>query len=360
MDGFNPIWQQHAIWLRPVLFVLGGLILGLIVERILLNRLRQFASKTSSGADDVVIRSLGNQPVFWAVLAGFYAATKAIPIPGQYLILIHQALIVIFLLSLTIVVARAASGLVGYSAAQSEGLLPTTSILTHLTSVIVFALGILVILQTLGVSITPVLGALGVGGLAVALALQDTLSNLFAGLHIIASRQVRVGDYVKLDSGEEGYVTDIQWRNTSIRALANNMIIVPNSKLASAILTNFNIPEKEMGFTIPIGVAYSADLELAERVALEVANEVMLNVAGGVPSAEPSVRFHTFGDSAIQGSVAIRCREFVDQFMVRHEFVKRLKKRFDAEGIEIPFPIRTVHLRGDAPEDEQRQAAAGQ
>src|SRR5688572_31306944 len=221
MDRFDPLWQQHALWLRPVLFVLAGLVLGVIVERIILNRLRKFAGKTRSGADDVVVRALGNQPVFWAVLAGLYAATKTLPIPGHYLILLHQALIVIFLLSLTIVAARAASGLVGYSAAQSEGLLPTTSILTNLTSVIVFALGFLVILQTLGISVTPVLGALGVGGLAVALALQDTLSNLFAGLHIIASRQVRLGDYVKLDSGEEGYVTDIQWRNTSIRALAN-------------------------------------------------------------------------------------------------------------------------------------------
>jgi small-conductance mechanosensitive channel len=352
MDRFDPLWQQHALWLRPVLFVLAGLVLGVIVERIILNRLRKFAGKTRSGADDVVVRALGNQPVFWAVLAGLYAATKTLPIPGHYLILLHQALIVIFLLSLTIVAARAASGLVGYSAAQSEGLLPTTSILTNLTSVIVFALGFLVILQTLGISVTPVLGALGVGGLAVALALQDTLSNLFAGLHIIASRQVRLGDYVRLDSGEEGYVTDIQWRNTSIRALANNMIIVPNSKLASAIVTNLHLPDTEMGFVIQIGVAYGTDLDRAELVALEVANDVMQTVTGGVPSSEPSVRFHTFGDSAIQGSVAIRCREFVDQFLVRHEFVKRLHRRFAQEGIEIPFPVRTVYVRsteGEAP-----------
>jgi small-conductance mechanosensitive channel len=358
MDALTPIWQQNAHWLRPVLFLVGGLVLGLITERIILRRLHALAGQTRSGADDVVVRALGKQPVFWALLAGIYAATKTLPIPGHYLTLIHQALVVIFLLSLTIVAARAASGLVGYSAAQSEGLLPTTSILTNLTSVIIFALGFLVILQTLGVSVTPVLGALGVGGLAVALALQDTLSNLFAGLHVIASRQVRVGDYVKLDSGEEGYVTDIQWRNTSIRALANNMIIVPNSKLASAIVTNFYVPEKEMGFIIPISVAYGTDLERAEQVTMAVAIDVMQHVPGGVPSAQPSVRFHTFGDSAIQGSVAVRCREFVDQFLVKHEFVKRLKRRFDQERIEIPFPIRTVYLRGQEP-DETKPAVAG-
>jgi small-conductance mechanosensitive channel len=88
-------------------------------------------------------------------------------------------------------------------------------------------------------------------------------------------------------------------------------------------------------------------------VAMEVATQVMQQVEGGVPAAQPSVRFHTFGDSAIQGAVAIRCREFVDQYLVRHEFIKRLKIRFDQEGIEIPFPIRTVYLRGEGTEAPQ-------
>jgi small-conductance mechanosensitive channel len=87
-----------------------------------------------------------------------------------------------------------------------------------------------------------------VGGLAVALALQDTLSNLFAGLHIIASKKLLPGDYFLLDSGEEGYVQDVNWRNTFIRTLRNNMIVVPNARLASAILTNYYQPSSEMAW----------------------------------------------------------------------------------------------------------------
>jgi small-conductance mechanosensitive channel len=190
--------------------------------------------------------------------------------------------------------------------------------------------------------------------LAVALALQDTLSNLFAGLQIIASRQVRVGDYIKLDSGQEGYVTDIRWRNTTIRALPNNMVIIPNNKLSSAITTNFYQPVKEMGFGVPVSVAYGSDLDYVEKVTLEVAREVMQEVEGGVPTAQPGFGFSKFGDSAIEFNVGLRCQEFVNQYRVTHEFIKRLHRRYQQEGIDIPYPIRTVYLKSEqAPEQQE-------
>jgi small-conductance mechanosensitive channel len=104
----------------------------------------------------------------------------------------------------------------------------------NLTKIVVFAVGILTILETLGIPIIPLFTALGIGGLAVALGLQDTLSNLFAGIQVIAAKQIRPGDYVKLELGEEGYVTDITWRYTTIRSSPNNRIIVPNAKVSSA------------------------------------------------------------------------------------------------------------------------------
>ena len=134
---------------------------------------------------------------------------------------------------------------------------------------------------------------MGIGGLAVALALQDTLSNLFSGLQIIASRQVRIGDYVKLNTGEEGYVTDITWRNTTIRAIPDNMIIVPNSKLASTILTNYHQPAKVMSVIVQIGVSYDSDLAKVEKITLEVAKEILREIEGGIPDFEPFIRYHT-------------------------------------------------------------------
>jgi small-conductance mechanosensitive channel len=230
-------------------------------------------------------------------------------------------------------------------ARRIEGTLPATSLFANLTKLLVFLLGALIILQTLNISVTPILTALGVGGLAVALALQDTLSNLFSGLQIIASNQVRLGDYVKLESGEEGYVIDITWRNTAIRALPNNMVIVPNSKLASTLVTNYHQPEKEMSVLVQVGVSYQSDLKKVEQITIDVAQEVMQEVEGGVREFEPFIRYHTFGDSSVNFSVILRGREFTDQFLIKHEFIKRLHERYQQERIEIPFPIRTIHIK---------------
>lgn len=183
------------------------------------------------------------------------------------------------------------------------------------------------------------------GGLAVALALQDTLANLFAGIHILASRKVQPGDFIRLDSGEEGYVVDINWRNTTIRQLPNNMVMVPNARLAGAILVNYHRPVEEMSVLVQVGVAYDSDLEQVERVTIDVARDVLREVEGGVPGFDPFIRFHTFGDFSVDFTVILRAREFTDQYLITHEFVKRLHRRYRAEEIEIPFPIRTVELR---------------
>ena len=126
-------------------------------------------------------------------------------------------------------------------------------------------------MNELGVSITPILTALGVGGLAVALALQDTLSNFFAGFYIMMAGQIRVGDYVKLDSGEEGYIVDISWRSLTIRTLPNNIVVVPNSKVAQANVTNYSLPEKRMSLLIKVGVSYDSEPDQIERILVEEA-----------------------------------------------------------------------------------------
>ncbi len=124
------------------------------------------------------------------------------------------------------------------------------------------------------------LTALGVGGLAVALALQDTLANLFAGIHILASKTVQPGDYIRLSSGEEGYVEDINWRQTTVRALSNNLVVIPNGQLAKTNMTNFMRPEQQLTILVQVGVAYDSDLEHVERVTTEVVAEVMTEITG--------------------------------------------------------------------------------
>ncbi|MBI4373890.1 MAG: mechanosensitive ion channel family protein [Deltaproteobacteria bacterium] len=208
-----------------------------------------------------------------------------------------------------------------------------------------YVLFLLIFLDTAGISITPIIASLGVGGIAVALAFQETLSNLFAGFYMLIDKPIRVGDFVKLESGDSGYVESIGWRCIRIRMLPNNLIIIPNTKLAGSVITNYHYPDKEMAFLVEVGVDYSSSLEKVEAATLEVASDVLKSVSGGVPDFTPMVRFHTFADSSINFTVVLRAREYTDQFLLKHEFIKRLHQRYRKEGIVIPFPVRTVYLQ---------------
>ena len=319
----------------PIALAVGGFALGVIVEGIILARLRRIAARIKWSGEGIVTAALRGMFIVWFGLAGVYAATLFLNLTAAARTVIDDVALAILLLSFTVLFARIAGDLVKLYERNSGGALPAASIFTNLSRLLVFVIGILIVLQSLGISITPILTALGVGGLAVALALQDTLANLFAGLYVLASRQIRPGDYIKLESGEEGYIEDIAWRSTTMRLLSNNLVIIPNSKLASTIVTNFDLPTSEIAVSVQIGVGYDSDLEKVERVMMEVGKQVMKEVAGGVPQFDPSIRYNTFADSTIKLTVTLRGRTYTDQYLLTHEFIKRLHARYRDEGIEI-------------------------
>ena len=219
------------------------------------------------------------------------------------------------------------------------------------------ALLLLLVLGQLDYEIMPLITSLGVAGIAVALALQDTLGNIFAGFYILFDRPMKVGDYVQLEDGDEGFVTEIGWRNTKIRPWANNIIVIPNAKLAASKIINHHLPEERQNVYVNCGVSYESDLEHVERVAVEVGKEVMARVEGSDDEYEPMVRFKEFGDSNINFLLVLRIKEFGVQYLLSHECVKALHKRFTQEGIEISWPVRKLvavetlgkHLQGGTP-----------
>ncbi len=328
-----------------------GLATGLLIRRIVLPRLARAATKTKSQLDDLALAALHGPVVLWGLLIGLYAAATLVDLPPAWSLIVRNGLIVVVIFSISWSLSRLASALVNAHTTTTPGALPSVKLLSNLVGVTILLLGGLVVLGTLGISITPLLTALGVGGLAVGLALQDTLANLFAGIHLLVSRQVRPGDFVRLASGQEGFIQDITWRYTTIRQLPNNLTVVPNSLLASAVMANFSLPDPEQAALVEVSVSYDSDLGRVERVTVEVGQEVMRQVEGGVPEFTPFIRYHTFGDSSIQFTVILRGRDYVAQYLIKHEFIKRLHLRYGAEGIEIPFPIRTVHLRRAEPTD---------
>lgn len=326
--------------------IAGSLLAGYVVERYLLTRLKKVADATKWECDEVIVCALRGRLIRWMFLAGIYSALLAIPgLPYKVMGFSKSLLIVIFVFSATAAASDIAVGVINIYARKSQRAFPATSIFTNLTISLLFIIGALIIMQSLGISVTPLLTALGVGGLAVALALQDTLSNFFAGLHILVSRPIRPGDYIRLDTGEEGYVVDITWRNTSLKDITENMIAVPNSKMAAAKIVNFALPTKNVIILVPVAVMYSSNLEQVEQITAEVAKEVMSMVPGGVPDYEPVVRFHSFGEYSVQFHVVMCVQEFAAQYLVKHEFIKRLHQQYRNEGIRVPYPEQTIYLR---------------
>jgi len=320
-------YEQIKNWILPAAFIVGGIIIGIIVEKIVMSRIKRVARKDKWDIYYVIIKSLKGIMVFLFVLAGIYVAILYLPMSEKLSIFLYKILKILAIILVTLFAARVTVELFNMYFRKTKSVFSSTSIMAILTKIMVFIIGALIVMQSLGISIAPLLTALGVGGLAVALALQDTLSNFFSGIHIIASGQVKPGDYIKLDSGEEGYVVDITWKNTSIRALANNLIIVPNSKLSSAILTNYYQPATEMSVLVNVGVSYSSDLEKVEKFTIEVSRQILKEIEGGVPEFELFIRYHTFADFSINYSVILRVKEFVNQYMIKREFVKKLHQQ---------------------------------
>lgn len=218
-----------------------------------------------------------------------------------------------------------------------------------LIRLLVYAAGILIVSSIINYDIKAMLTALGVGGLAIALALQDTLSNLFAGMQILASKQLKPGDYVKVDDRVEGYVLDINWRNTTLRTLLENVIIVSNSQISQSITTNYFTLQKNLYFQVPVGVHYDSDLELVEKVTLEVAEQVLSRFPDVPKDFHPKVRYDEFADSSINFKVWMVTDLYENQVIIRHHFIKALHARYNKEGIVIPYPIRTLYMeKGEA------------
>jgi len=341
----NPAELVWPIVIFAVVFAAGWL-----VRRLVLKALRAWTSRGQSRAGLVLTEALEGPALIWTVILGAHIAIQSSDLPARLADRGAEILYVLWMASVTMMLMRLAGNLVRYYGDQAPGALPVTTLSQTLAQIAVLILGVVVVMDHYNRSITPILTALGVGGLAVALALQDTLSNLFGGFYVAVARQIRLGDYVKLSTGEEGYVSDIGWRSTTIRALANNLIIVPNAKLAQAIVTNYSLPDKRLAASLQVGVSYQSDPDRVERLLLEIAVQGTADIAGLLAEPAPSVAFDPgFGESALEFTVNFQVAEFSNQFPVRNELKKRIFRRFRDEGIEIPFPTRAVRLEGSIP-----------
>lgn len=356
---FGALPKSIAPYFKPVVFVLLSLLVGFLIRRFLVMRLKNLAAQTVNIYDDIVVDVLRRKTILWVGLIAGIIAAPSLPWRPTDLRWVEQILMAIFVLSLTLAAVRAFTQVVDRYSEQSGTGVGGTTLIRYVGSVIFYVAGAILILSLFDISVLPAITALGVGGLAVALAFQDTLANIFAGIHITLSRQLRMGDYIEIvGQAQQGFVYDIGWRTTTLRTLSNNLVIVPNKKMAESIMLNYNLPEATLAVELSVGVDYNIDPAWVEQVIIDEVKSAYGEVEG-LLDLEPAVRFVAFGDSALQINAYPQINSIEYKTPARHALMKRLYRRFREEGISIPYPIRTVYLRNEGGTNDDAVAAVG-
>lgn len=347
MESIYSLYFQYEGAVDFIFFLVATFIVAHFITFVFTKVLFRLAAKTENELDDMLVKT-AQRPVYWGVvLCGFYLALTSLKILSYYHAIVKIVTQIGFILILVIVTIKFSTILFEWTTKSKKikkkqiGFILTVR---KITNALVYFLGLIFILQAVGISISPLVASLGIGGLAVGLALQPTLSNYFSGLYLSADGFVQPGDYIEIDTGLKGYVVAVEWRNTTIRLWNNNLVKIPNSKIADSNITNYNEPENKSSFIVYCGVGYSNDLEKVEKLTLEVAKKTQSKKKHGVPDYEPAFRYYKFGDSNINFKVILQADKYVNHHLMKHEFIRDLKVAFDKSNITIAFPTSTLEF----------------
>jgi len=346
---FDP---THYPFLNNSWFILiGCMVLGALLlfsfRALIMNRLRKMTDRSRFKVDSILVKSI-SLPLTLLVVAGLLVFAEWLLVEvkifeREHLGFAQDATKFIAIAAAIIFVDRLVRGFIGSYSEKSPAVMNSKGVIQGLTRGLIICIGVLVLLGTMGISITPLIASLGITSLAVALALQPTLENFFSGVQLVMDKPIRVGDFIELSSGEQGFVDRIGWRTTWIRMLQNNTVIIPNGELSKSKIINYFYPAKELSVPVEVGVHYSSDLDHVERVTLEVAREVLISHEWGIDDYKTFVLFTAFDSSSINLTVMLRAKEYFNRFWVKSAFIKALHKRYAEEGIVIPYPIRAIN-----------------
>lgn len=326
--------EMKSILLFPAAFF--TLWLGfLFVRKLLWIRLEKVFKRTSLEWAEVLLGALA-RPVRYLILFGALSISIQWAPPQIATHPMTRALCKIFIMTVLAWAADRTLTVLLFHTSALKGLSTTVkNLLKVVLRMSIYSIVVLIALESFGVSITPLLASLGVGSLAVALALQDTLGNLFSGFYLVLDRPVQVEDNIRLEDGTEGKVKNIGWRSTKIEMGSGNTVILPNSKLSSSRIINYEIPTPEVTFSVNLSLSIENDLNKIETTVLEVAKDCQKTVAGANPNFEPVFNFQEVTEFTVKLAIALRSKRFADQGKLKHEFIRRVVPRLKAEGIEI-------------------------
>ena len=334
--------------------VLGAAIFGAAIGvafllQLLLTRIvKMLTGKTKTTLDDLVVQAVSRPLFIFVLIHGFFLALTSTTFLDPWQAYVVRVWFATAVLVVLYGLQRVTNALIQWygsematrtSSRLDQNLLP---LVRRFINVSLLILGVLLILDDLGIQISPLLAGLGIGGLAVALALQPTLNNFFAGTYLVSGNVLNVGDFIEMEGGVRGYVSEVGWRSTRIRTPSNNLVIIPNSRIADSILTNYSMPSTEMGVIVESGVSYSSNLAHVREVVLEEASRLIEEMPEADKSYQPWFGYERFGDSNVDFWVWLQAKDRISSFALKTEMMIRLHQRFTREGIEINYPVRKV------------------
>jgi small-conductance mechanosensitive channel len=274
-------------------------------------------------------------PIGGAVLmGGLLLMLPELALPGRLGRTLTAGFDILFVLACALGISRIAIAALTEYAARNPAVSPALGVTRGIVRIAIAVLAAIMALETLGVPVAPLLTTLGIGSLAVALALQETLANFFAGLHLLADRPVRPGDYIKIHDGEEGFVETIGWRSSRLRTTKNNIVIVPNQKLSQAILTNFHLPVSNVTMTVAVTVAVDSDAEAVDKLFNDELGRAAAELAE-LRGAKPVVRLVDITDAGQVWHCILDVKDVETQRLAGHEVRKRLLARLRRERVAL-------------------------
>jgi small-conductance mechanosensitive channel len=335
LQVWNQILTKSLLWVESVILFAFIFIIGFLFKRYVARLIQNLLAKVGLVLNDKIVVMTRTYVSLWFFLIALYVSILKSPLNTKSII-IGRVFYVVFAFSIVTLIASIVSKFLQRTIQER--------IASNILKFFITLIGLVLILNQVGVKLTPILTALGIGSVAVALALQDTLANLFAGINILASKQIAKDDYIKLDSGQEGRVVEVNWRTTLIKEIYNTTIVIPNSKISSAIVSSYHFKKSEVTGSIVCSIAYGSNLDRVEEVAKYAAKEIMNKYDSASKIYEPVVQFTDFAESSINFILYFRVKTVYAKAFIKSEVLKNLYRKFNDEGIEIPFPQRVVTI----------------
>ncbi len=322
-------------------------IVAFLAKIILKQVLKPLAKKTKTKIDDIVIKSVSSIIFYIALLLGIKVGLHDFEF-GENIQAIFDGIInTLLIFIITVLILKIISGFALQWTKEWKFKTKTTAderlipFLKRILKAIVIILSVIFVFNAWKINISPLLATAGIAGIAVGLAVKDSLSNILGGLQLVLDKTFKVGDKVQLESGELGVIMDVGLRSTKLRTYDNEVIYIPNGYLANTKIKNFTEPDLSIRASVSFGVEYGSDTKKVQKVVLEAIKKIE-NV---IEQPEPVVLFLEMSDFSLDFVARAWVESYTDAYSTKLKMTDEIYNALNKANIGIPFPTRTVYTK---------------